>query len=179
MTDAPQTVNFDDLKPPETVTINIETGYGRKLVVTSGVLTYDEWEHARRLIPIPKPPKTLENPNKPGEFLSNPDDPAHKDKMREWSDNVTCYQVIVALERGGMQVPGSSPVEKARAFRKIENGILMALIDGVTQVHTGRKARVNALANSFPQLDMDTHEDGGDDPVAHPNGRSVESVTGD
>lgn len=176
MSDEQVISSFADLLPPETVTLNIETEYGRAVTVRTGVLSYDDWEAARRKLVMPRPPKNLENPNKAGEFFPNPDDPVYKDNLRAWSDNSVFYQVIVALERGGMVIPGNTPLEKVREFRKIDTSLAMGIVDGVTRIHAGRKARVDNLADSFPEQPMDTSEDAGDVAVEYQNGHRVEPI---
>lgn len=177
MSDENQVVSsFDDLMAPPTIPINITTEYGRKITVNTALLSYDEWSEAARKIPMPKPPLNLENPNKPGEFLPNPSDPAHLEKMRQWQDNAAIYQVITALEKGGLKIPGASPIDKVKAFRKTDNAIMMGIIDGVTRAHQGRKVRVQELADSFRKQPLGESEDTGDDAVEHQNEYRVEPI---
>lgn len=168
---------FEDLMPPDVIPIHIETGYGRRHTVMCGVLSYDEWQAARRKIPMPKVPKTRPDPSNAEKLLPNPDDPAYIDQMREWNDNSVCYQVVVSLEKAGMKIPGDKPLDKARNFRKMDNALLNAIVDGVTQAHSAKKAKVETLANSFREQSMVTPEDDGDVEMAYPNGNSMEQPT--
>lgn len=163
-----EVTSFDDLVAPDTVPLAIEVAHRPTIQTVCGVLSFDEWEEAARKIVRPNPPKNLENPKRPGEFLPNPADEKHLDDLREWNTNRLCYQVIVALERGGViKIPGTTPKEKVKAFRKLDNATYTGLILGVLKIHGEQKAVLEDLADSFRQQPTQPTSDDGNGTVEH------------
>lgn len=133
---------------PVVVTVNVELPYGRDLPVQVGTLSYGEWLGVESECPEPVVPRTLPGPN--NTKLPNREDLAYRQALAAVQEERAYRRLALALEKGGMTIPGASAQEKAQAIKsELDAGVSNALLVFLANAAMGGKAQAEQSAETF------------------------------
>ena len=138
---------------PVVVTVRVELAYGegdklRTLDIPLNTLSYGEWMGIETEVPEPAVPRTLTGVG--GVKLPNREDVAYRRDLAAAQEERAYRRLALALEKGGMSIPGNTPSEKAREIKdNLDAGVSNALLTFLATAAMGGKATAEAAADTF------------------------------
>lgn len=146
---------------PVVVTVRVELPYlsdepvnegeqpkPRAIVIPLGTLSYGEWMKAEAMTPEPAIPQTLAGPG--NSKLPNRDDVKYRAALSDATEKRAYLRLAMALEKGGMAIPGSSLEAKAAIVRdELDAGVANALLTFLATAAMNGKATAEAAADTF------------------------------
>ena len=142
-----QLSTLEDLSAP-IINLRIDTAYGKKGIVSLGLLTYHEWFSLVDDIALPAIPHT--RVNKAGDKIPNPQDADYVAAFNEAIRRQNSRRLAYALAKGGMKVEGNTADERAAYVARIMSAdIVAALIGYLNAAVLGGRAAIEAQAETF------------------------------
>jgi hypothetical protein len=138
---------------PVVVNVRVEMAYGengepRTLDIPLNTLSYGEWMGVEAEVPEPAVPRTLAGVG--GVKLPNKDDIAYRAALSAANEERAYRRLALALEKGGMVIPGASAKEKAAAIKdELDAGVSNALLTFLATAAMGGKATAESAADTF------------------------------
>jgi hypothetical protein len=138
---------LDELAPA-TVNVEITLPGGRKHTLTIGTLSHAEWEDAGAAIKEPKVPYTKFKAGT-DELIANPEDPAYLAELAKTGERRGAYRMARHFEKAGKVIPGDTPIEKADAILKMDQGVYRAIFNLLVELNNAKREVLEDAASSF------------------------------
>ncbi len=133
---------------PVVVNVHVELPYDRALDVPLGTLSYGAWMQAESMVPEPAIPRTLAGPG--GTKQPNPADISYRAALAEANEKRAYLRLAISLQDAGMNIPGESLEEKAKAIRdSLDAGVANALLVFLASAAMQGKAQAETAADGF------------------------------
>ncbi len=136
-------ITFETVQP-ETVEIVIDFGDGREHFTTMQAVSYAEWERLEKEIPQPIPPISGVDANK--RLIYNYQDPEYIAAYADYQAEVVFNRLLGHIT---FAVPGATRADQRTALRGMDKGFTGKLIDAMTQLALGGRARVETRSRNF------------------------------
>lgn len=133
---------------PVVVNVRVELPYGREMEIPISTLSYGAWMAVETAIPDPPVPRTLVGQG--GVKIPNREDVQFRAELARVNEERAYRRLVLALENGGLVIPGTTPAEKADHLKiDLDAGVANALLVFLANAVMNGKAAAEAAAGTF------------------------------